>query len=503
MKKFIFTFLATFTFFALFAQMDRVKVLVEMGTGTGCGYCPAAATGLDDLYANGDPVAGVEYHSYNPSDPFNTPEAATRTSYYGITGYPTTWFDGSYDKHVGGGVSGSLYTTFKPKVDARMTIQTAFKIEIFGTHDGDDYTITVRMKKVSSYSGTNLKLRFALTESEIPYNWQGLTKIDHTERLMVPGAGGTSISFSGVGDEIEEELEFTFNNSWEEENCECIAWIQNDANKEVLHCDGVMLLDLESPEPTFLADFHADQTDLCEPGLVHFFEDCIGDPNQFKWTFEGGNCNNPYDPNPSVYYPEEGSFDVTLIISDGVNSDTAIKLDYITDHGYPEVTFSEVEPLCNEDWDPYTLSTGEPEGGEYTGEYVTEGLYFHPTESGVGEFPVTYTYTDEFGCGASADQNVTVVNCVGVGENAENVKLSIYPNPAKGIFNININSDILNKADLKVVDALGKVVYEQQGLSIQGSHQSSIDLSNHPEGVYFVIVSGDDYRSVKKIFLQK
>lgn len=65
MKKITFTLLLTFAVFSLFAQIDRELVLVEMGTGTGCPYCPAAATGLHDLYANGDPVAGVEYHSYN------------------------------------------------------------------------------------------------------------------------------------------------------------------------------------------------------------------------------------------------------------------------------------------------------------------------------------------------------------------------------------------------------------------------------------------------------
>jgi len=502
MKKLVFTLLATFTFFGLFAQMDRELVLVEIGTGTGCPYCPAAATGLHDLYTNGDPVAGIEYHSYNGSDPFNTPEAAQRNSYYSITGYPTAWFDGSYDKAVGGGSSGSMYTTYKPKVDARMNIQTSFKIEIFGTNAGDVYSITVRMKKVAAYSGSNLKLRFALTETDIPYNWQTLTTIDYCERIMVPDANGTPITFSSVGAEIDEELTFIFNDSWEAENCELIAWIQDDGNKEVMHCDGVMLLDLESPEPTFLADFYADNTDLCEPGLVHFFEDCVGDPNSFKWTFEGGTCQNPYDPNPSVYYPNEGSFDVTLIISNGSEKDTTVKMEYINDHGYPDVTFSAVEPLCNEDWDPYTLSTGEPEGGEYTGEFVSDGIYFHPTESGVGDFAVNYIYTDEWGCGASADQTVTVVNCVGVGEDAESIALEVYPNPTKGIFNVDINTVELINAKLQVVDALGKVVLEQQALA-QGSNQISVDLSNNQQGIYFVIVSSEDQRIVKKIFLQK
>ncbi|MCF6342646.1 MAG: T9SS type A sorting domain-containing protein, partial [Bacteroidales bacterium] len=193
----------------------------------------------------------------------------------------------------------------------------------------------------------------------------------------------------------------------------------------------------------------------------------------------------------------------TLIISDGIEKDTAFKSKYIAVRGYPEVNFAEVEPLCNESWDPYTLTTGSPEGGEYTGEYVSEGKYFHPTESGVGEFDVTYTYIDEFGCGASDDQKVTVVNCVGVDENAESIVLDVYPNPSRGVFNVDIRSELLNNADLKVVDVLGKVVYQKKDLNIQASDENTIDLGSNPQGIYFVIVSGENYRSVKRIFLKK
>lgn len=68
---------------------NRDMVLLEIGTGTGCPYCPGAAMGADELISNGKPVAAIEYHSYNSNDPYNTPEAAVRTGYYGITGYPT------------------------------------------------------------------------------------------------------------------------------------------------------------------------------------------------------------------------------------------------------------------------------------------------------------------------------------------------------------------------------------------------------------------------------
>jgi len=80
--------------------------------------------------------------------------------------------------------------------------------------------------------------------------------------------------------------------------------------------------------------------------------------------------------------------------------------------------------------------------------------------------------------------------------------LEVYPNPTKGIFTVDVISDQINTADLKVVDALGKVIFEQKGLNVQ-ENQSSIDLSDNPQGIYFVVVSSEDYRTVKKIFLQK
>lgn len=320
---------------------------------------------------------------------------------------------------------------------------------------------------------------------------------------MVGGAAGTAVSFASVGTEVEEDLIFTFNDTWIDEHCEVVVWIQDESNKKVLHCDASMLLELESPEPTFLAVFHADEADLCEPGLVHFYEDCIGDPISYKWIFEGGTCADPYVPNPSVYYSELGSYDVTLIVSDGIQKDTSIMEKYITVHGYPEVDFAEVQPLCNEDWDPYELTEASPAGGIYSGDYVTEGMYFHPTESGVGDYDVMYTYTDAWGCEGSGDQTVTVVNCVGLDENAANIALEVYPNPTKGIFSVDVNADQIHTADLKVIDVLGKVVFEQKELNINGSHQSSIDLSNNPEGIYFVVVSSEDLSTVKKIFLQK
>lgn len=502
MKKLIFTLCATFTILALTAQVDRELVLVEIGTGTLCVYCPGSALALLDLYANGDPVAGIEYHSYSSGDPFNTPEAAARTSYYGITGYPTAQFDGEYNEVVGGHPTQSIYSSYIPIVNARMQIQTAFTLDITGDNNGDLYDVTVTVNKVAAYSGSNLVVHLALTETDIPYNWYGLTTVDYTERLMAPGAYGTAVTFPTNNSSVEVELNFTFDNSWVKENCELIAWIQDNSNKYVLHTASVMLPDLDPGTITWLADFDADPTDICEAGTAHFNDLSIGEVIQYIWTFEGGNPSTSGLTNPNVYYSEIGEYDVQLVIYNGTQYDTAFKADYIKVHDLPDVAFGTVEDLCNEDWDPYTLTQGTPEGGEYSGEFVTEGMYFHPTESGVGQFDVTYTYTDEFDCINSDNQIINVVNCVGIGETSESVSLEIYPNPTSGKFNININANELINAELKVIDIVGKVIYYQNKLNVLGTQSVNIDLSEHPSGIYFVQIKNENYSISKKVFLK-
>ncbi len=328
MKK---TLLLSFVLFAalsMFAQVARELVLIEVGTGTGCPYCPGAAMGLEDLYANGDPVAGIEYHSYNSGDPFNTPEAAARTTYYGISGYPTAQFDGEYNEYVGGSNSSSLYSTYLPIVTARMAIPMEFTTEIYGDNTGNNYNVVVRITKQSAYSGTNLKVRFALTESDIAYSWQGQSVIDFTERLMAPDENGTAVSFPNIGDQADVNLTFTFNSSWVAANCELIAWIQDDASKVVLSATAVDLLALVPDVAN--ANFTQSVETTCEGSTVAYTDLSTGAITSWNWTFEGGTPATSTDENPVVTYNTAGSYDVSLEVSDGATTSTMALSDLIT-----------------------------------------------------------------------------------------------------------------------------------------------------------------------------
>lgn len=218
---------------------SRDMVLLEIGTGTGCPYCPGAAMGADDLISNGKPVAVLEYHNYNSSDPFNNAAAAVRTGYYGITGYPTAVFDG-LTSYVGGSNTQSLYSTYLPFVEDREDVMVGVGIVFTTATTERGYHVVVTLIKYGPVMGDNFVLHFAVTESDISYSWQGQSKLDYVERLMLPDAYGTPVDIAN-NNTIELEYDFDIDSTWNEDNLEVVAFVQNLDTKEIMNGHKEML----------------------------------------------------------------------------------------------------------------------------------------------------------------------------------------------------------------------------------------------------------------------
>lgn len=210
---------------------DRNFVLVEIATGTGCPYCPGAAMGADDLIANGHKAAIVEYHNYNDDDPYKNQVSTDRTSYYGITAYPTAVFDGG-NVSEGGNATTSLYAGYAPKVEERITLSSFFElgIDVVATSE-TDFDVTVNATNIYEYTGTNTTIHLALTESNIEYAWQNQSHLDFVCRDMYPNAGGTETTFV-LNEEVS--VNHSINVPYTLENCELVAFIQDMDSKEIL-----------------------------------------------------------------------------------------------------------------------------------------------------------------------------------------------------------------------------------------------------------------------------
>ncbi|HQV34164.1 MAG TPA: T9SS type A sorting domain-containing protein, partial [Calditrichia bacterium] len=226
---------------------ERQLVLMEIGTGTWCQFCPGSAMGADDMIHNGHNVAIIEYHKAvnGGPDPFDNLYSTFRVNYYSISGFPTTVFDG-VERIVGGSTNTSLYPSYLARYNQRIPIKTPFTIDIGGSGSGSNYNVDVRINKMAPVRDTqdNLALHMVLTESHIRYTWRGIDSLHFVAREMYPDFNGMSIDLRAV-DSLRISRSLNLNSSWVGNNCELVVFIQDRNTKEVLQTNKVALRNLQ------------------------------------------------------------------------------------------------------------------------------------------------------------------------------------------------------------------------------------------------------------------
>jgi hypothetical protein len=121
-------------------------VFIEEGTATWCIYCPETGETLYDIYESGDYpcyyVAMVEDKNSQAANRLNND--------YNIYGYPSAFFDGGYQVHVGGSTSEDIY---------RPLIQTC------GTRDVSNLNLSISVRYIGN---GNLQIGVNITNENLP-----------------------------------------------------------------------------------------------------------------------------------------------------------------------------------------------------------------------------------------------------------------------------------------------------------------------------------------------
>ena len=130
-----------------------------------------------------------------------------------------------------------------------------------------------------------------------------------------------------------------------------------------------MIDDLEvKPDTTssLEADFAASQTTVQQGGSISFSDQSSGYPTSWNWSFPGGTPSSSNAKDPSgILYSLSGSYNVTLVISNGITSDTMIKYGYIniTDGGLPSTLSLDFEDIPDFSLDFYPWTLKDVNGG--------------------------------------------------------------------------------------------------------------------------------------------
>ena len=78
----------------------------------------------------------------------------------------------------------------------------------------------------------------------------------------------------------------------------------------------------------------------------------------------------------------------------------------------------------------------------------------------------------------------------------------VFPNPAKDILKIEIESNLPESIQLTMSDMLGRTVYTSEHPALQQQYQKEIDVSSCSKGIYFLKISTSKGSMIRKIVIQ-
>lgn len=235
-----------------------------------------------------------------------------------------------------------------------------------------------------------------------------------------------------------------------------------------------------------VAAYSASDTTVCAGSSVSFTDNSTYAPTSWSWSFTGGTPSSSTLQNPTVVYNTAGTYAVSLTATNGAGSGTNTKTSYITVYPLPAATIS---------YSGGVLTAGGSSGTYqwYRNNTAISGATasaYTPAQNG------TYyvIITDANGCTAqSPSYNV---NLTGIKNIAAKDGVTIYPNPGKGVFTLQLSNAFRN-AYVQVYDVTGKEVYHAPVTK----QETQISL-NVPQGVYILKLQLDGTTVTKRVTVE-
>jgi subtilisin-like proprotein convertase family protein len=156
--------------------------------------------------------------------------------------------------------------------------------------------------------------------------------------------------------------------------------------------------------------------------------------------------------------------------------------------------------ICISDTLVSLAGIGLPVGGSWTGVGIS-GFNFVPPATAVGTYTLTYSFTNTFGCTATASTIAKVEDCPERIRLLRDNAVILFPNPNNGRFNIRINSVLYNYLNMKVFTSTGQLVKNQDFGGLVYGRIVNIDLSYLATDIYMVrFYYNDGVRTSEKTF---
>lgn len=97
---------------------------------------------------------------------------------------------------------------------------------------------------------------------------------------------------------------------------------------------------------------------------------------------------------------------------------------------------------------------------------------------------------------------LTIDQCTDITENnIQHLQLLVFPNPASGIVNISVASQINEEFTMSVLNLQGQKIFEGTYFMENGSYSNQLDFRYFRNGIYYIVVKSDNKVITKKLIL--
>ncbi len=526
------------------------KPLFEVFTSSTCVPCAEANPIIDAVFAaNPDEFSLIKYQMDWPGsgDPYYTEQCGVRGNYYGVSFVPDFYGNGVQDDPFV--FDQAVFESYTEQITA-MTIDMTTSID-------ENYVVNVEatINPVANYPA-GLKAHMVIVERVTIANatTNGETEFHNVMMVMIPDAVGTTLGALSSGVPVTVNGSYDMSQTFMEQpnDLAVVVFVQDDTDKSIIQSETV---DVGGSFATFNVTFNVTDSDGNAVDGAEIFLEGNGTKTTnpegqavyngvFPGTYNYNISKAGLEPAsgslevidqdvtvnivmniPNYYYYEDFGVEPTgwTMIASGWNGcywwDGVMILFKQYDPGdimliSPQIDLSQGETLFVEAGSSFgnpglpnlligTVSDPNNPGSFNLLETVT------PPAEGYEDFPVdltSYTGTDSYLAFKYDDAGpefgffyIETVKIVGIGTGVDKqlaaTSISLYPNPAKNIVNINSAAEIKS---IKVYNYSGQLIKDEP---VSGNF-SRIITSGYNSGIYLFMIETENETITQRVVVE-
>lgn len=225
-----------------------------------------------------------------------------------------------------------------------------------------------------------------------------------------------------------------------------------------------------------IANFTASTQSICEDAIVSF-QDLSGNATSWNWTFPGGNPSVSSQQNPNISYSQAGTYSVMLEAGNTAGTNIIMRVQFIVVK--PNPYKPQVTLIGNQ------LNSTHADKYQWQMNQVNIAGAVQQSYEAMQSGNYRVEVTDLNQCKAVSDAVAVLITGL-PSLRASGGGISVFPNPTYGDIQLQSNFNLAEPAEIRIFDTKASLVYAGS-LSHQFPNEATtLDLSNLPQGTYFL-----------------